>query len=114
VEKMPLNDRLISASFQCDFENVRAALEAGADVNGVDEYGQTALMLAAESLREYGKKKIIALLLDHGADVSIKDPGGWTAVDHYAMLGYDMPSGGVHDGLHQLLKAQKETLEGEP
>ncbi len=71
-EKKKLNDQLISAAFDNNLDTVKKMLDAGADVNAVDEYGQTALMLAAESLKLYGKNKIVKILLERGADISIK------------------------------------------
>jgi outer membrane protein assembly factor BamB len=112
-EKKQLNDQLIAAAFQCDLETVRKTLEAGADVNAVDEYGQTTLMLAAESLRIYNKTNIIETLLERGADISIRDPNGWTAADHYAILGYYPTTGAAQNGLDHLLKPQKGESEEE-
>ena len=53
---------------------VKAALNAGADVNEVGPFG-TALHGAAEN----GHLEIICLLVEHGADVKILDPIGRTA-----------------------------------
>ena len=110
AEKRKLNEQLISAAFECEPEAVKNALDAGADANAVDEYGHTALMLASESLKIYKKKDIIAMLLEHGADATIKDPDGWTAADHFAIMGH-FDLGGVQDGLDLILKAQKEAIE---
>ncbi len=107
LEKRKLNDQLIDAAFHCDLQTVRSTLDAGADVNAVDEYGQTALMLAAESLKVYKKKDIIAILLERGANPALKDPSGWTAADHSAIMGH-FDTGGVQDSLDLLLAAQKE------
>lgn len=110
-EKKKLNDGLRNAAFQSDLEKVKNALDAGADINAVDEYGQTALMLAAESLRVYNKKDIVALLLDRGADITIKDPEGWTAVEHFFIVSYDAMTTGVSDGVVLLLKAQEKASQ---
>ena len=107
-EERRLNERLINAAFQGDLDTVKKALDAGADVNAVDEYGQTALMLAAESLGVYNKKDIIELLLQRGADVSIKDPGGWTALEHFRIVSGDLSKGGVNSGFQLLEKAQEK------
>ena len=56
----------------------RKTLDEGADVNALDEYGQTALRLAAESCNQ---KDVIKALLERGAEVSIRDINGLTAVD---------------------------------
>lgn len=48
-----------------DAEAVRALLTAGADVNALDRYGQTALMLAAHK----GHALIVRELVSHGANL---------------------------------------------
>jgi len=108
-EKRRLNDQLINAAFQGDLETVSKSLDAGADVNAVDEYGQTALMLAAESLGVYRKKDMIALLLERGADVSIKDPVGWTALEHFRIVSGLLSDSRVNAGFSLLEKAQEKT-----
>ncbi|KAI9512826.1 ankyrin [Russula earlei] len=47
------------------------------DVDGRDEYGYTALHLAADR----GNIAIVELLLKHGADKTLKDTDGYTAAD---------------------------------
>lgn len=105
--KKALNDQLATAAFQGELATVKQVLDAGADVNAVDDYGQTALMLAAESLKGHGKDDVIKLLLERGADIAILDPGGWTAFDYYAVLGFDARAHGVAKGMVLLLKAEK-------
>jgi outer membrane protein assembly factor BamB len=100
--KRQLDDQLIGAAFQCDLEKVKSALAAGADINAVDDYGETALMLAAESLWVCPKPDLIELLLQRGADIAQKDPSGWTAADHFAVLGYYWPSGRGPEALYRL------------
>ena len=102
-----LNDKLVEAAFQGELATVKQMLDAGADVDAVDEYGQTGLMLAAESLKSHGKDDVIKLLLERGADSAIMDPGGWTAFDYYVALGFDARAHGVAKGMVLLLKAQK-------
>jgi outer membrane protein assembly factor BamB len=107
-EKTQLNAQLINAAFECDLETVEKTLKAGADVNAVDEYGQTALMLAVESLRVYAKENIIETLLQRRADPSMRDPNGWTAADHFGvMIFWNAPRGADHS-LKLLTKEQKE------
>ncbi len=98
-EKRRLNDQLIAAAFRCDLESVEKVLNAGADVNGRDEYGRTALMLATESLKAYKKADVVKLLLERGADFSLKDPDGWTAADHFTVMGWFHEMGGAQKGL---------------
>jgi hypothetical protein len=113
-EKQMLNDELMNAAFQNNLDAVKKALDAGADVNAVDAYGQTALMLAGESLKLYCKKNIVEMLLNRDADISVKDPEGWTAVDHFVIWGFDAYNSGASKGLDLLLKAQQKASQKEP
>ena len=67
-------------AFQCrgdrggNVERVRALLAAGADVGGRNHKGQTALHCAAKA----GFKDIVALLLEHDAEVDAQDSAGET------------------------------------
>ena len=76
----------------------RKTLDEGADVNALDEYGQTALRLAAESCNQ---KDVIKALLERGAEVSIRDINGLTAVDYVTIIAPLSPT----KGLGQLMKA---------
>jgi outer membrane protein assembly factor BamB len=110
------NSQLLKAAFQCDVTPLKAALLSGADVNTTDAYGRTALMLAAESLRLCNKKDMIALLLENGADVSITDRRGWTAVDHFYIVSWEAGSLSLsgQKGLHLLIDAEKSASKGTP
>lgn len=61
-------------------ELVRALLEAGADINAVDEEGWSALMIAADT----NSKRMVNLLLEYGADRTIANMNGETPLV-YAM-----------------------------
>jgi hypothetical protein len=52
-----------TAAYTGDLAAVQACLEQGVDVNARDQWGRTALYLAAEK----GHKEIVELLLEHGA-----------------------------------------------
>ncbi len=112
AEKKQVNDRLIDAAFQCDLTAVKRMLDAGADVNAVNGYGQTALMLAVESLRTYDKEDVVETLLKRGADTSISDPYGWTAADYFpvaqSMFPYTYTGGGAKRGLKLLVRDGSE------
>jgi len=111
-EKKALNDQLIDAAFQNNLKTVKKTLDDGADANAVNGYGQTALMLAAESLPLYGKQDIVATLMDHGADVSIKDPQGWTAIQHFLIMPSLIRRSSVFKGWKLLVKeGEKESEE---
>src|SRR5688572_13345627 len=62
-------DQLWAAVRNGDAKAVRAALDAGADVNAKNEIGVSALWIAASK----GKLDVIELLLDRGADVNARD-----------------------------------------
>ncbi len=59
-------------------KSVEVLLRNGADVNALNEHGQTALMLAAQ----HGEPECVRLLLNGGADRTLKDKQGKTAFDH--------------------------------
>ncbi|NCD33718.1 MAG: ankyrin repeat domain-containing protein [Spartobacteria bacterium] len=59
-------------------------MNAGADLNAVDPYGDTALINAAMN----GNRELVSILLDLGADRTIKNAVGDTAQDIANKLGY--------------------------
>ncbi len=59
------------------FESVYNAINAGQNINIVDEYGQTPLMYAATANTD---PRIIKILVESGADVNTQSPEGWTAL----------------------------------
>ena len=65
---------------------VKAALDAGADVDAKDDEGNTALMDAASG--GWRSEDVIKLLLDAGADVDAKDDEGNTALMDAASGGW--------------------------
>ncbi len=58
-----VNDDLIKASQRGNIGLVRQAVEKGANINAKDEYGNTALMHAAQQ----DHKEMVTLLKRHGA-----------------------------------------------
>ncbi len=58
--------------------SVRVLLSHGADVDALDEHGQTALMIAAQR----GEFDCVLLLLEAGADRALRSKDGNTALDH--------------------------------
>ncbi|MCL4299046.1 MAG: ankyrin repeat domain-containing protein [Anaerolineae bacterium] len=58
-----MNKAWQAATQQGDVEQVRYLLEAGADINARDRYGQTALMNAART----GQVELVRLLVEQGA-----------------------------------------------
>ena len=66
------------AAFIGKLQEVRAQIEKGADVNGEDQDGRTALMLAAFN----GHTDTVRLLLVSGARVDTRNAAGRTALMH--------------------------------
>jgi ankyrin repeat protein len=71
----------IAASKNTDI--VILLVENGANVNQKDNLGLTPLMTAAK----YGKADIVAFLLAHDADPTLRDKSGWTAYDFAKVKG---------------------------
>ena len=80
---------LAEAAVQADSTAVKKLLDGGADPNGRDENGATALMLAVSSEARSAKGNpaaVVRLLLAQGADPNLADPDGRTPL-HEASLG---------------------------
>jgi uncharacterized protein len=71
-------NQLLSRNEPNLYQILKQLIEMDADVNGVDDTGESVLMLAA---RWVADPKIITLLLDSGADGSYKNAAGLTAFD---------------------------------
>ena len=71
------------SEYKCDddIDHVRVFLEAGANLEKADEYGNRPLMIAAK----YGCVETVRLLLKHGSAVNCMNDEGNTAM-HYAAL----------------------------
>jgi len=69
----------------------RALIDKGADVNAVSKDGVTAVMIAAG----HNNAPIIGLLVGAGADPSIKNPQGQTALDIANSAGFDAAVGAL-------------------
>lgn len=76
VSTPELVDQLQQAAHDGDLKTVVAKLEAGANVNGMDAEGRTALMLAGFN----GHSEVILKLLDEGAIIDRRDVMGRTAL----------------------------------
>jgi ankyrin repeat protein len=74
---------LFSAVDSSNFEGVRKALVAGADVNAQNSYGFTPLNNASAK----GNLDLIRLLIDNGANISMTDGRGWTPLHEAAFQG---------------------------
>ncbi|MBT2584226.1 M48 family metalloprotease [Planococcus sp. ISL-109] len=69
-------DALMYAMYSGDADIINALLDAGADVNTVDDYS-TVLAMAVM----YGEYDSAKLLLENGADPTLEGPGGFSAID---------------------------------
>lgn len=69
-------EELANAVMKADIERVRELLDRGADLNGRWILERTPLMLAVGG----GRKDIVMLLLDYGADVTLTDAAGLDAL----------------------------------
>ncbi len=79
-----LNEELIQATVSGNTKTVKNLLEAGADVNGANKYGNTALILAVM----YGHTEIVQILLDTpGINVNAANKDGETALIKAARRG---------------------------
>ena len=75
---------LLAESYLGNAAAIPELLKQGADINGSDVLGFTALMHAAEN----GHAKAVQVLLEHGADVNVADNMGCTAVTVAAEAGH--------------------------
>jgi ankyrin repeat protein len=66
----------LAATFNPNPEVIAVLLKAGAYVNAQDEYGTTALMMAAA----FSRPEAVSLLLKAGADANAQDKAGLTAL----------------------------------
>ena len=69
-------DLLFEAVSNNNIEEVARLIEAGANVNATDDYGETALMWAAW----YNAADAAKMLIEAGADINARDKGGKTAL----------------------------------
>ena len=82
--KKPVNYDVFSLARDGKLEELRKAINAGADVNAKDNKGATALIQAAYE----GNIEVAELLLKHGADVNARNNDGCTALMFAAFDGY--------------------------
>jgi uncharacterized protein len=84
--------------------SIQLCLDAGADVNAIDNQGDTALHGAAQK----GDDQVVQFLVDHGAKLDIKDKKGRTPLDAAMGLmgngGFDGSRRDVHETTAALLR----------
>ena len=79
-DKAIMREALTIATFRRQPDTIDLLLSKGADINGTNSAGQTALHVAAKT----GYLQTVKLLVSHGADRSIRDKVGKTAADYTA------------------------------
>ena len=89
-------DALIAAAKEGDVGQIRAQLQAGADVNARDGAQRTALLLAVRS----GPRAVVRALIEAGAGLDARDQDGRTALMEAArrkeaMLALDLVAAGA-------------------
>lgn len=72
AQKMLENELSKQTMGMIDFENIKSAIEHGADVNTVDKEGWTALIVAVAMPRI----DIAEFLIGHGANINVRDNNG--------------------------------------
>src|SRR5580700_824649 len=91
--------------------SIKLCLDAGADVNAIDNQGDTALHGAAQK----GDDQVVQFLADHGAKLDVKDRKGRTPLDAANGLmgngGFDGSRRDVHDSTVALLRKLMGTPE---
>ncbi len=95
-------DQFLDAAYDGKIDTVRQFLAEGGDVNCINEQKRTALHRAAIM----GRSEIIKLLLDHGADKTLKDACG-------DMPEKDARTAGKHETLEILLHYKAKWLAAE-
>ena len=75
-----LDNQLLEAVDKCDLDGVKKALETGANPNAKDEYCDTVLIHAVERANEKLAMELTKLLLENGADATIVNDQGKTAL----------------------------------
>ncbi len=128
-----LNAKLLKAIEQHNAEEVNSLLLQGADANAISEYGYYALHLAASLhwLSDFlnttlnaiklvdahlpliistleGQKKIVRLLLEHGADANAKTKNYESASPLYCATRFDWSIGVAVDSANDLRKQSQE------
>lgn len=92
---------LMLAAWGKNYLAVMYLIKAGANVNATDNDNSTALIMAAwgDSKNDYNDSQIVELLLFHGANPSIREFSGYSALSYAA-------GNGRHDCLRLLLHAE--------
>lgn len=76
-KKVITEDEQVQDIFSTDLETVKAAVDAGVDINTVDKLGDTPLMTAADN---GNARNVVKFLISKGADVNKQNKLGSTAL----------------------------------
>jgi len=85
----PASQDLLSAALRAAFDEAKAALQQGADVNAADAHGATPALRAAAN----GHHGLVEYFLALGADVHAADADGYTALHYAAFDGHSKTVG---------------------
>lgn len=100
-EPYNIDEQLLKEFRNRNFSKVEQLLNKGADVNKVDEYGFSALFLAAY----FDRVDIVEKLINKGADVNKSITDGWTALTWAAINGHTRVVDKLIDGGANIKKA---------
>ena len=82
MNNIAYNTHLHAAIIQQDFDWAQMAIQFGADVNCVDEEGNTPLhLLVLHGNNQEDERHFVTLILKEGASLDIKNKNNLTAVD---------------------------------
>ena len=76
TQQKELNQELINSVRERNLNKVEDLIDKGADINAMDNNGNTGLILVSW----LGYKEIVELLINKGANINIKNNDGWTAL----------------------------------
>uniref|UniRef100_A0A7S2UZJ3 Uncharacterized protein n=1 Tax=Fibrocapsa japonica TaxID=94617 RepID=A0A7S2UZJ3_9STRA len=83
-EQTALEVELCNACLQGRLGDVYELLKSGVNPNASNKYGSTPLILA--SIKGY--RDIVELMLEHGAEIDLTGPEGWTALHGASFFGH--------------------------
>lgn len=82
AEGADLGKEFANAVLAKDVERIKFLVEKGANINGLDDQGYTALHSVARHSRRNVEPELLKVLIDLKADVNVRDSGGYTPLLH--------------------------------